>query len=37
MEMLKNALIYPPRLAEPYSGGHMTLDTDARHVQIGSV
>lgn len=30
METLKNVLISPPILALPYSGGHMTLDTERK-------
>lgn len=35
MILLKNAFVSPQTLAQPYSGGHVRLDKDARNVQIG--
>lgn len=37
MKNLKLALTAPPVLALPYSGGHLTLNTDAYNAQIGCV
>lgn len=37
MDTLKNTFTSPPMQALAYCGGHITLDTDSRNVQIGSV
>lgn len=37
MDTTKSAFIAPPKLAFPYSGGHVTADTDGWNVQIGFI